>query len=62
VKRVLTLDGYPLFLLVALNGTEQPLSALTKQIGGRRQISVGPIGVFVVRPDDVGKLISSIAA
>ena len=62
VAKVETREGHPLYVVIALNGTEHTLSTLVNRIAGRRQTSVGTKGVFLLRPDDVQRLVSKIAA
>jgi hypothetical protein len=62
VKMVITRTGHPLYVVIALNGTEEPLFALARKAAGRRETSVGAHGVFLLRPSDLGKLLSRIVS
>ena len=60
LKKVITRTGHPLYVVIALNGTEEALSVLARKAGGRRETSVGAHGVYLLRPDDLRKIMSSI--
>jgi hypothetical protein len=60
LKKVITRTGHPLYVVIALNGTEEAVSVLTRNAGGRRETSVGAHGVYLLRPDDLRKIMSRI--
>ena len=62
VKAVETRDGHALHVVIALNGSHQLLGSLVRPIAGRRGITVGVPGVFLLRPDDIRQLFNSIRA
>lgn len=62
IKQVATRRGYPLYVVIALNAVEPALAKVIREVAGRRQTSAGAKGVFLLREDDLRKLVSGIAA
>jgi hypothetical protein len=62
IKTVETRRGHPLHIVFALNGTEQALRRLIARVACRRNATIGPLGVFFLRPDDLQQLVRKAAS